>query len=240
MKKKKTFIVRAFIIATEIIMIILSESNDNIAFYILLPITLIVLWLVKHQEKIKSFSDSFFRIIKITLIIIILGIVLINIPYIKDIFHETVSEKIEMLFSNAGNTRVVGGSERFAIFFNALNQGYGWQFGKGLGYTTWFGGKTIGFAHFGLSDIGSFTTLGGIWFYLLFCCLYSAIGAKLITRKNKMNFLYALVLIYILVITIYSNVFVVTMSALWIFMLFLALGEYYKYEIKSDDGEELE
>lgn len=215
---------RIFIIVTEMYMCILSQKNDNTAFFLLLPIVFLMILFIWRKETISKALVLIKKNYKLVFgIMLVIGICVIE-PHIRQIILDNLEDKISVLILNRYSNSAVGGSERLAIFFNALRYNNGWMLGRGLGYTKWFDGKTVGFIHFGISDLGSVTMLCGIWIYLLYTGIYCKICAILLLDKNKNVLIRCMIFGYFILLSVYSNIDVVSISAYWTVMLFVALG----------------
>lgn len=232
-KFKSKLLIYVYMLITEITIVIFSTQNDNTFFLLLLPLMIVYYFLFKlilSKQKISKkiiLISSFFLVITFLLVFLL--------PYIEKILEPAIY-KLKLTIESTNNKNAYGGNERLAIFFNALQEHNGWKFGESFGETCFNESGAFGFAHFGLSNIGSFTMLGGIWFYFMICYIYTIMLKKV--SNSKSFFANVLIFAVLVLYSAYSDIFISNTSMFWITMFYLILGiEQTNYKKENIDDE---
>lgn len=208
-------------------MMILSTKNDNIGFIVVVAffvasfIVLNAIW----EGKLKR--QSFIRFFITVFLLLFVTIVVFSFDNsVGDFINDTVLFKINKLIHATGET-AMGSDERLAIVRVAFGNGYAWTVGLGLGSHYWTADSAafLGFSGFGQNSISSFITLGGVGFYMLVCIWYSwVLWTACNEKKDKLFFFF--ILISIIVLSIYTIIFINPISMFWyalIVMVFIVL-----------------
>ena len=130
-------------------------------------------------------------------------------------------EKINGII-NFQDTNGLGSVERLAIAGDALNRGFGWKLGQGVGAWNIMGGRYAGFLHFGLSSVGSFIYLIGIWGYILITMVYAYFLSHMKNDNLRPSFIVAFVMINLL--CFYTMFLTATHAIVWSIFIFLVLN----------------
>lgn len=130
--------------------------------------------------------------------------------------------------------QIAGSNEIFAIVFNALSSASGWLFGKGFGTADFGGCSCFGYGSFGLSSIGSFIMIGGIWFYLLFTYHMTKELQYLVNNRTRVDFLGIIIFGVVCVCSAYTILYTSFVSIFWFGMIFLELGFYKKVSLLTE------
>ena len=217
--KKKIFCVYVF--GTLGLMLLFSTLNDNTAMFIFVPIFLI--WYYLHKLRIvdATLFYKIFDVLKYVFLAILLLFVLQFIPGVSDFINTTVMNKIDGVI-NFENTNGLGSVERLAIASDALNRGFGWKLGQGLGAWNIMGGRYAGFLHFGLSSVGSFIYLMGIWGYLIITILYAYFMSHKRSDGAKLSFIVTFTMVNLL--CFYTMFLTATHAIVWSIFIFLMLN----------------
>lgn len=217
--KKKIFCVYVF--GTLGLMLLFSTLNDNTAMFIFVPIFLI--WYYLHKLRIvdATLFYKIFDVLKYVFLAILLLFVLQFIPGVSDFINTTVMNKIDGVI-NFENTNGLGSVERLAIASDALNRGFGWKLGQGLGAWNIMGGRYAGFLHFGLSSVGSFIYLMGIWGYLIITILYAYFMSHMRSDGAKLSFIVTFTMVNLL--CFYTMFLTATHAIVWSIFIFLMLN----------------
>lgn len=217
--KKKIFCVYVF--GTLGLMLLFSTLNDNTAMFIFVPIFLI--WYYLHKLRIvdATLFYKIFDVLKYVFLAILLLFVLQFIPEVSDFINTTVMNKIDGVI-NFENTNGLGSVERLAIASDALNRGFGWKLGQGLGAWNIMGGRYAGFLHFGLSSVGSFIYLMGIWGYLIITILYAYFMSHMRSDGAKLSFIVTFTMVNLL--CFYTMFLTATHAIVWSIFIFLMLN----------------
>lgn len=217
--KKRAFYIYAF--GTLGLMLLFSTKNDNKAMFVFVPLFLV--WYYLHKLKIENMSlfKKFVNILKYVLLAVILLLVLQFIPGVSEFINTTVVNKIVGVF-NFKETNGLGSVERFAIVSDALSRGFGWRLGQGLGAWNIMGGRYAGFLHFGLSSVGSFIYLMGIWGYLIITAVYAYFLSHLRSDGAKLSFIITFVMVNLL--CFYTMFLTATHAIVWSIFIFLTLN----------------
>lgn len=211
----------AYIFGTLGIMLLFSIKNDNTAMFVFVPIFLI--WYYLHKLRIvdATLSYKIFDALKYVFLAILLLLVLQFIPGVSDFINTTVMNKIDGVI-NFENTNGLGSVERLAIASDALNRGFGWKLGQGLGTWNIMGGSYAGFLHFGLSSVGSFIYLIGIWGYLIITILYAYFMSHMRSDGAKLSFIVTFAMVNLL--GFYTMILTATHAIVWSIFIFLMLN----------------
>ncbi len=215
--KKITIKVWSFIVAT--LQLYISTQNDNIALFLLLPLNLFF-YCFCYREKQLKLTEKVKKILKILALLFLVFVLLYQIPIIKEFFNEIVINRVEkLLFYN--KLGVYGSNQRLAIAQYALDRGWGWTMGLGIGVSKWRELYAFGFVNYGLSSIGTVINLMGIWFYILMVILYAyscfrASNGKLIGKSITM----IITIICTILISIYTELFTTEVFTYWFVMWF--------------------
>lgn len=205
-RRRKNGII-AFVVITQGIMAFLSQYNDNTGYY-LVTIFFLALYAYTRIERDPNLVRKLMAIVKYILLMIAVLVIALYLPVLGDYIRENVFDKIQRFFFYDSFGGASGGSERLAIVRYALRLKSTWMFGTGVGATRWFE-RAYGFAHFGLSSIGSYILLGGFWFYLIYTLTYVEIYYSMFAVKiEEKNFMMKLILFFIVVIlTLYTTLY---------------------------------
>lgn len=217
--KRKTFF--AYIFGTLGLMLLFSTLNDNTAMFVFVPIFLV--WYYFHKLKIvdTAFFNKIFDVLKYVVLTILLLFILQFIPGVSDFINTTVMDKINGVI-NFEDTNGLGSVERLAIASDALNRGFGWKLGQGLGAWNIMGGRYAGFLHFGLSSVGSVIYLMGIWGYLIITVLYAYFMSHMHSEGMKLSFIITFVMVNLL--CFYTMFLTATHAIVWLIFIFLMLN----------------
>lgn len=217
--KRKAFF--TYIFGTLGLMLLFSTLNDNTAMFVFVPIFLV--WYYLHKLKIvdTAFFYKIFDILKYVVLAILLLFILQFIPGVSDFINTTVMDKINGVI-NFEDTNGLGSVERLAIASDALNRGFGWKLGQGLGAWNIMGGRYAGFLHFGLSSVGSFIYLMGIWGYLIITVLYAYFMSHMHSESVKLSFIITFAMVNLL--CFYTMFLTATHAIVWSIFIFLMLN----------------
>lgn len=217
--KKKAFLVYVF--GTLALMLFFSTMNDNTAMFIFVPIFLG--WYYLHKQKVTDISlfNKIINVLKYVILAVVLLILLQFVPGISDFVNTIVLEKMNGVF-NFQETNGLGSVERLAIASDALNRGFGWRLGLGLGAWNIMGGKYAGFLHFGLSSVGSVIYLMGIWGYAVITIVYSYFLSHM--RSNNERISLAMTFVMVNFLCIYTMFLTATHAIVWSIFIFLVLN----------------
>ena len=218
--KRKVFLFYVF--GTLALMLLFSTMNDNTAMFIFLPIFLG--WYYLHKLKVTD-TSLFNKVIDILKYVVLAAIVLVLlqfIPGISDFVNTIVLDKMNGIF-NFQETNGLGSVERLAIASDALNRGFGWRLGQGIGaWNIMGGGKYAGFLHFGLSSVGSVIYLMGIWSYIVITIVYSYFLSHMKNDNEKLSFVITFGMVNFL--CIYTMFLTATHAIVWSIFIFLILN----------------
>jgi hypothetical protein len=218
--RKRT--IKIYTIVSSIVMYYLSLFNDNKAMLVFFPFVVTIVFILGIYWKGNTISRRMQNLIISIACALFAFAIAIQIPIISELFESltnSIGRVLNVRYSNAG-----GGNERLSIFIYAMLQGNGRYTGIGLGRYNWTQGDIGIFTHFGLSSIGSFTLLGGIWYYLTICLLYTFSSIKVFSKRKRQRGSSLFFLVIIILISIYSNIFTSMVSTIWILMIFTVLG----------------
>lgn len=222
-----------YVLVTSGIVFYLSTLNDGNAFLLLLPATLTLNVFCSNDENARK------RILNVLKYICIAGLaimIVLSIPGIRDYIQIKLHNRITGMFTNAKSTSALGSTERLAIAYYGLKNGWGWFLGKGIGYAKFHAQKLFGFYHFGMSSIGSFINLLGIWFYLIYCTLYGSLLLFIVSkmRRNVFRFRNGIIA-WMIMIVLSSYTFLFTEIRTVIMVTLIALVILYNDGAKNSE-----
>lgn len=214
-KQRKYFMIYTIVITGLIFYI--AANSDNKALFILMPMFLII-YLVEMRMNVRKnilkkirylLKYALIAILAFTFLIIILQPVLGTGDLIRDTFT-----KIQNGWELSNNS--YGSAERLGMIAYALNnQTIRWK-GAGIGQHTWQEAYAFKFAHFGISDFGSFLCIGGITLVSLIILFMISIYKQVMHDKVSIS----IFLLASIVIMLYTQLFTV-LSAMcsWVFFI---------------------
>lgn len=238
-RRNKKFIY-LYLVLMDLLLLFLSTRNDNVAMFVLLPMFIGLFVLSRIHFHTKNVRKTIKRILKISIPLLLILLVVMNIPYVKHYLDKYVWIRINMLLNfRKDYFQIAGSNERLAIVFDALSSASGWLIGRGFGVADFGGGSYFGYGSFGLSSIGSFIMIGGIWFYLLFTYQVTRELQYLVCNKTKVDFLGRIIFLVVVVYSAYTILYTSFVSTFWFGMIFLELGVY-KRRIDASKSKNME
>ncbi len=216
-----------YILATEMWMLYISTLNDNKAFFALLPAWFLSYFIihVTNEKAIKSLNKFVKLLPSVILLVIIVIIILKTVPALASYIQDYIVGAV-LKFVTLGKRGNRGSIERITIAINAIEEGYGLLFGKGLGAAAAserLSGHYLGYSHFSMSSIGTMITLGGVWFYLSICIFYTHFFNRFIKSHKKSIVRWLLCLLIFMALTMYTTIFDSPISMLWTCLTFVVL-----------------
>lgn len=204
---KRRYAIFIYSLSMMIIQALLSQDNDNIGFYIIL-IMFLGIYLLYDLVFIKQNDvKKVFAVFGYLILTIIIFVILLYIPYTKNLVTRVLKNRIEVMI-HFQNVEMTGSNERLHILRYGLENPFGWLLGKGVGTAKWVDGGAFGFVHFGLSSVGAYVVLAGIWFYLIYTLLYSYILYRItIGNYKKSRLMFLCVLTVMIIFTFYTNIY---------------------------------
>lgn len=185
-KPSHRLLISIYSYGTLLLLLYLCTMNDANSIFLFLPVVL-VSKLIVTSSKQKSVITS--KTVKkagvIAVVVVLFIIVLLKVPVINEYIEETVLTRLHSMLTETDSHKVNGSNERIAIALYGLRYKWGWKLGRGIGYSKWQMDKMFGFKHFGISSIGSFINLMGVWFYLAYSMLMTSIIFEITATYNK-------------------------------------------------------
>ncbi|MBM7869845.1 hypothetical protein JOC70_001315 [Clostridium pascui] len=222
-----------YTIITEGMMLYFSTYNENMTLFLLMPIFAIMYILLKIDWTSHNVVKRVSKLGKYFLLMLVMVAIILSVPQQRNYIYEELSARVMKILTF--DVSVINGSnERLAIPYYGLTNEWGWKFGKGIGAWRLHKGGYLGFNHFGLSSVGSFINLGGIWFYLLYCFLNAIMLQEICNRGRKSGMFLIVTLCSVILLSIYTVIFTSSVSIIWLALSFAILGEMKK----GIDGKE--
>ena len=215
-KKKRIFVLYNFLLFVFISFV--ASNSDNKALFVLVPLFLISYLIVFRMnlykntlQRMKVLLRYIFKgICVFTLFVVGLQPVIGTLDLIRDIV-----DKLQEGLTNANVA--YGSAERLGTIVFALNNpDIRWK-GAGIARHAWQESYGLGFAHFGISDFGSFLCLGGIVFVLSLICFLLAVY-RTVFRDKIAGYTFFTLTVIVLIYTQLMTVMSLTCS--WIFLVF--------------------
>lgn len=229
-KTKTRFSILVFVLF--VLMFWIYFSNDNVGFYIILPVTL-VYWIAFSYDlkKVSRIGQVLFL-----LLLVLIGalFVVLIIPGAYEYLYDAVIYKITGMFESAGRGTDIshGSMERLAQVVYGLNNLDGWKFGAGLNKGGLFHNDLYGFAHFGNASAGGLTCLSGIWSLLFLSMAFAKFASGVMETRHHRFILFAGT-IYMLILSFYTTLF--TDISVVISVIFIALAFWYAENTGATD-----
>ena len=212
---------------------VLANFNENKTLYVFTVISLaIYICLDNFWNKKLSFAS-----LKKWLKYIIAGLILVGVLFCFTDTREFIVDRLFSTFIELQNTNAVKGITRLRVILIAFEQGFGYGFGKGLGYYTIISSGVesntafVGIRNFGEFNMASMIYLMGIWFYLFYIVWISKLYQNMIKGKDKMFF--SVILFIMLFLTFYSlplTDITLAIYVTFIFSVFCMMKESIKYK----------
>ena len=226
-KSKKYLWIVVFLISN-ILMAYASTQNDNISIYLFVAAFVIIFFMNSIESKYKQNKIVYSKYFKGLFLFAMIAVLLLLIPQVREVLSDLWEHKITSILFFKSAYMIRGGNERLAIAYNALQNGYGWLLGKGLGAASFYSAiKVEGFAAFGISSVGTLIYLCGIWIYILHLLIWTSIVNKF--SLSDKNYLKIINFVTIFVLSMYSDIFSSIVSIGWILLCFVLIGENRKY-----------
>ena len=215
-KQKKVFILYNILLLGFVSFV--AANSDNKALFVLAPLFLIVYLVVfqvnLYRNILRKVRSLFRYVVKgiciCGIFIVVLQPAIGTIDLISDII-----EKSQFGLTNAN--AAYGSAERLGTIVYALNNPSIRWYGSGIAKHGWQESYGLGFAHFGISDFGSFLCLGGILFVLLLICFLLAVYRTVFKDKIAR---YTFFVLTIIVLIYTQPMTVVSLTCSWIFFVF--------------------
>lgn len=188
------------------IMAVLSKYNDNAGYYIVLVMYLGLYLAFDVLFMTKKADIKFAKVGGYVLLMIIALIAFLNIPATKAVLDKYLRNRIEVMihFQSSGMT---GSNERLYQVQYGLSQLEGWIVGKGFGTAKLIQADAYGFLHFGISSMGGYIILLGIWFFLLYTLMYSTILTRMATYSHGKNIIHMISFVVMILFAMYISVY---------------------------------
>ena len=195
-----------------------AANSDNKALFVLVPLFFIVYLIVFKMnfyrnilQKIRSLSRYIIKGFCVFAIFIVgLQPAIGTLDLISDII-----EKSQSGLTNAN--AAYGSAERLGTIVYALNNPSIRWCGSGIAKHEWQESYGLGFAHFGISDFGSFLCLGGILFILLLICFLLTVY-RTVFKDKIAGYTFFVLTIVVLIYT--QPMTVVSLTCSWVFFVF--------------------
>lgn len=229
-RNRKLILIYTFF--SEMLMLIFSTYNENMALFILLPLFGFIYILLKNDWINHNIFNKIVGYGKYIFIAFFLIVIAGLLPGIGEYIQSELFNRISNIFL-FDVSLANGSNERLAIPMYALINGFGWMFGSGFGSWGIHLGGFLNFNHFGLNSAGSFIALGGIWFYISYCSLYASTLKEICYRNVAKGNLWFVSMVVIVGLSVYTTIFTSAVSVVWLALTFSIFGEM-KKEIMND------
>ena len=199
--------------------------NDNKAFFILMPMILLIFWYADKEKRSL-------RLNRIVMSCFILPIFLYVLYLLSVDFREFIDNNFLSLYRMILNSvnlgsMANGSNERIAMIFYALKCPDTYLFGKGFGSVGLYQAGVEGFRHFGQADFGTLLILGGVWFTSLLLCSYIKMLNGIIAKKKLNEVVGVGIIIIVLILTAYTQC--VTRTNCTMCLILIALSLRYRF-----------
>lgn len=197
-RKKKTLYVYLFVLL--LWCSVLTTINSCRAFYAVLVLNLIAyVYLDMHWRGLRV-PAIIVKAAKYIFVGLVAVVLLFCIPGVRDTLIEIVSDVYIKLFTTryTSNVSDYGGAERLRIVLVSFEQGFGYKFGRGMGYYLLSGSaednvRVTGFNRYGINSMGSWIYVMGVWFYLFYIVWITSMIR--ISRDRALSLVIAMLLV---------------------------------------------
>lgn len=219
-KKRQRNLLIGYTVLVGAVMVLISVLNDNKAFFILMPIALVLYILTSASVNPKLKKNV---LISILIIPVVIGLSYSIVEPFREFVDEEILSVINLISGalHLGN-KANGSNERIAIISYALKMPSVWLFGMGFGTAYLYQSGFEGFRHFGQADLGSILLLGGLWYLILLCFVYYKMMKKMFNAKRADVMLWGVTAI-LLITALYTQCLTrpnITMGMLLIVLVF--------------------
>lgn len=211
----------------------ISLLNDNKALLFFLPAGLFIYHLLRAVARKESMVLKVLLVIPICILLLVVAYQVV--PAFKSFFDSSIVYSIEIAVRAFDiNSYVNGSDERFQIIPYAFSLSSTLLLGEGFGAADLYEAGYHGFIHFGQSDFGSISILGGIWTYIFFVLVYTFGSSTRLKSNNHKSLCMVLLILFTFAATVYTQVFsqvriaIPFMLLLYCLSLAATLGEYSK------------
>ena len=228
-RQKQIFIVYNILLFC--IVLYVAANSDNKTLFVLVPLFFII-YLVVFQ---MSFYRNAIRKISILLRNVLGGVLIFallayatqpllgTMDFIQDIFDKSLSG-----WNNAD--AALGSAERLGMIVYALNRSDILWHGAGIASHLWQEAYGLGFAHFGISDFGTFLCLGGVPFIVLMVLFFISVYRR-VFKDSAICYTF---LVLTLIILIYTQLLtVLSLTCSWLFLVFTTLLGCSEWEVQK-------
>lgn len=225
--RRRRILFLLYTLALEAVMLYCAAFSDNMALYFIAPFFAVLYFFMSDPDAgiSKYLYDHLATIIGAAALACLAFFAVMSLPAVQE-YAGSVSNRLYALL-HFSSVRVKGSNERLAIVAEALSSSRGWKFGYGIGESPWKGLNLNGYAHFGISSIGSMIYLCGIWTYVCFVLFYALMSTNVVETdpvlsvyKNKAR---TVTILAMLVLTVYTNMFIDMRNMVLYFMIFTAM-----------------
>lgn len=219
-RRKDAKLLLIYTIISELLMLVISTQNDNVAMFLFLPLSVLLRGIIKDYHKaIGVIKKSFKYIVAVVFVLIAIRLSML-VPTIKDILEYYLYRRVYDMF-NYNKVGIAGSNERLAIVEYALSLPESYLFGQGVGTEIFGEHRAHGFKHFGLSSIGSTIYIAGLWYFLLQILTYCRMFIGEIRSNRDANFVIR-VLIFVAIVgwSVYSPIFISFSSIIFLTLFF--------------------
>ncbi len=210
------------------LMAILSKYNDNAGYYIVLLLYMGLYLAYDTFFLTKRSITKFLKVFSYIVLILFTLIVFLNLPVTKAVWDKYLGNRIYVMlhFQTAGMT---GSNERLYQVAYGLSQSACWFFGKGFGTAKFIQADAHGFLHFGISSMGGYIILLGVWFFVFYTIMYSKILSLLTFYKHGKKAIRIVTFIIMVLFSMYIPVYNDARSVILI-GLYSSIFRYMAYE----------
>lgn len=218
-RQKQVFAMYNFVLLG--FMSFVATNSDNKTLFILVPLILIAYFIVFRMNSYKNILQKLRSLRRH----IIKGICILTLFVIGlqpafgtiDIIGEIIDKSL-VGWENANDAH--GSAERFGMIVYALNHSDICWNGAGIARHMWQEAYGLGFAHFGISDFGTFFCLGGVWFILILICFLLAVY-RIIFQDKIAGCIFCVLTVVVLIYT--QPLTVMSLTCSWIFLVFTSV-----------------
>lgn len=215
-----------------VISIFISLNNDNKAFFLLFPLSILVYWFSDASHALRK------KMNRAVLFLCAFPILIAGLYIFVSPFREFLDDNVLRLFDMIHGAVFVGNStngskERISMIYDAITRSSTWLLGTGFGSNHLYKSGYLGYNHFGQADLGAMLFLGGIWYTVLLFSCYLKMSMGIICGTNrKANKLLTICVFAILLSTMtYTQCFTRTNTVTSLMLIILALRLKYQNQL---------
>lgn len=186
-KNKKLLMYNIFFICLSLM---LSLMNSSRGFYVSLPVTLVIYFLV--IKKVRINVRLRYAVVMLLALLAVLALYKTNAT-VRNILDDTIMEKIELYSTGNVERMIASGDDRAGAVAYGVEQGG--RFGKGIGSIPMHSSRDAEVKYLGLNSASSYIYMIGVVGYFFYAFIWSRLAVIMCFGKKKIYIFKTLIFI---------------------------------------------